>query len=117
MLVAGSVSLVGYVGQPVLCGGVGIVGCDTGLMNMMLIAILPLCFLRFAVTAQLAMGLRNQGVILAVLVAVTATVLFYQAETPSELAAGYTVSVTAIMTAYVILGLLPRQLVSRFRAR
>lgn len=117
LLVAGGACLIAYLGEPLLCGGIGIAGCTTPLMDMMLVAVVPLCMLRLAITTQFALRARRQGPVLLALIVLCALVLTTWATTPAQLATGYAVATIAVTMAYLLFALAPRLLAGRFPAR
>jgi len=117
-LVLGGLALaVAYLSQPILCGGVGISGCDDGLMDLLLIAVIPLCVVRLAITIGFVAGIRLQSPFLAGLVFVGAGVIYAFAQTPANLAAYYAATTVVVMTLYLLVAALPMLLRRRYETR
>jgi len=117
LVLAGSAMVVAYLGEPVLCGGVGISGCDAGLMETLLIAVIPLCVIRLAITIGFATGIRLQSPILAALVVIGGTVIYSQSKTAADLATYYAATTVGVMTLYLLVAALPKLFRRQFAAR
>ena len=117
LVLAGSAIAVAYLGEPVFCGGYGISGCDAGLMRTLLIAVIPLCVIRLAITIGFATGIRLQSPILAALVVMGGTVIYSQSSTVADLATYYAATTVGVMILYLLVAALPTLFRRHFAAR
>ena len=117
-LVLGGLAIaVAYIGKPILCGGVGISGCNDTLMDLLLITVIPLCAIRLAITIGFAVGIRLQSPLLAILVLIGGGAVYALSQTPEDVAAKYAATTVGIMMLYLLVAALPVLLQRRYQVR
>ena len=117
LAVAGTACLIAYLSEPVLCGGIGIAGCRDGLMDVLLLSVLPLCLLRLAITVEFSTGARNLVGKLGVMVLLVAALLFATTQSPQDLARNYAVATNGLLIVYLLFAMGPRLLERWTQAR